>query len=159
MLARKSRRLRSLPACINARENPSAAATKTVWPSGLRRWLKAPFRKGAGSNPAAVILLKTATYWHTQISTPIAMECKISLRSVVAATAQTIRTAFTGEHDMVPFILASRGESGWCSDVTSTHGAWRHAGVRFPLCGVFRKCSCVLSAIAERGFDPRTFGL
>ena len=27
---------------------------KTVWPSGLRRWLKAPFRKGMGSNPTAV---------------------------------------------------------------------------------------------------------
>ena len=29
-----------------------------------------------------------------------------------------------------------RGESGWCSDVTSTHGAWRHAGVRFLFSGV-----------------------
>ena len=29
-----------------------------------------------------------------------------------------------------------RGESGWCSDVTSTHGAWRHAGVRFLLPGI-----------------------
>ena len=29
-----------------------------------------------------------------------------------------------------------RGESGWCSDVTSTHGAWRHAEVRFLLPGV-----------------------
>ena len=27
----------------------------TVWPSGLRRWLKAPFRKGVGSSPTAVI--------------------------------------------------------------------------------------------------------
>ena len=26
----------------------------TVWPSGLRRWLKAPFRKGVGSNPTTV---------------------------------------------------------------------------------------------------------
>ena len=31
-------------------------AIKTVWPSGLRRWLKAPVRKGVGSNPTAVIL-------------------------------------------------------------------------------------------------------
>ena len=29
-------------------------ALMTVWPSGLRRWLKAPFRKGVGSNPTAV---------------------------------------------------------------------------------------------------------
>ena len=28
-----------------------------------------------------------------------------------------------------------RGESGWCSDMTSTHGVWRHAGVRFLLSG------------------------
>jgi hypothetical protein len=32
--------------------------------------------------------------------------------------------------------VVGRGESGWCSDVTSTHGAWRHAGVRFLLPGV-----------------------
>ena len=30
-------------------------SSKTVWPSGLRRWLKAPVRKGVGSNPTAVI--------------------------------------------------------------------------------------------------------
>ena len=29
---------------------------KTVWPSGLRRWLQAPVRKGVGSNPTAVTL-------------------------------------------------------------------------------------------------------
>ena len=29
----------------------------TLWPSGLRRWLKAPFRKGVGSNPTGVNLL------------------------------------------------------------------------------------------------------
>ena len=29
----------------------------------------------------------------------------------------------------------SRGESGWCLDMTSNHGAWRHAGVRFLLSG------------------------
>ena len=28
----------------------------TVWPSGLGRWLKAPVRKGVGSNPTAVTL-------------------------------------------------------------------------------------------------------
>ena len=27
---------------------------ETVWPSGLRRWLQAPVRKGVGSNPTAV---------------------------------------------------------------------------------------------------------
>ena len=33
---------------------------KTVWPSGLRRWLKAPVRKGVGSNPTAVNLSNAA---------------------------------------------------------------------------------------------------
>ena len=34
----------------------------TVWPSGLRRWLQAPVRKGVGSNPTAVTcILKVAT--------------------------------------------------------------------------------------------------
>ena len=32
-------------------------APMTVWPGGLRRWLKAPFRKGVGSNPTAVMSL------------------------------------------------------------------------------------------------------
>ena len=33
----------------------STCTYKTVWPSGLRRWLQAPVRKGVGSNPTAVI--------------------------------------------------------------------------------------------------------
>jgi hypothetical protein len=28
----------------------------TLWPSGLRRWLQAPVRKGVGSNPTGVSL-------------------------------------------------------------------------------------------------------
>lgn len=32
----------------------------TVWPSGLRRWLQAPVRKGVGSNPTAVTLVAVA---------------------------------------------------------------------------------------------------
>ena len=32
-----------------------------VWPSGLRRWLQAPARKGVGPNPTAVTLLAHAT--------------------------------------------------------------------------------------------------
>ena len=37
---------------------------RTVWPSGLRRWLKAPVRKGVGSNPTAVICLKMTSRNH-----------------------------------------------------------------------------------------------
>ena len=45
--------------------------------------------------------------------------------------------------------LSCRGESGWCSDVTSIHGAWRHAGVRFLLPGVFNACGTTASSPAE----------
>ena len=46
------RRLRvSLPGTLNM----------TVWPSGLRRWLQAPVRKGVGSSPTAVSLHKDET--------------------------------------------------------------------------------------------------
>ena len=37
---------------FNSNRNPFL--NKIVWPSGLRRWLKAPVRKGIGSNPTAV---------------------------------------------------------------------------------------------------------
>ena len=37
----------------------------TVWPSGLRRWLKAPVRKGVGSNPTAVTFSVAVSYRHT----------------------------------------------------------------------------------------------
>ena len=36
---------------------------RTVWPSGLRRWLKAPVRKGVGSNPTAVICTMKRSSW------------------------------------------------------------------------------------------------
>ena len=38
-----------------AGKRPCVSRVRTVWPSGLRRWLKAPVRKGVGSNPTAVM--------------------------------------------------------------------------------------------------------
>ena len=35
----------------------------TVWPSGLRRWLQAPVRKGVGSNPTAVTFPLNARFF------------------------------------------------------------------------------------------------
>ena len=45
-------------------------------------------------------------------------------------------------------IIPGGDESGWCSDVASTHGAWRHAGVRFLLrrgefSSILQTCLCV----------------
>ena len=38
----------------------SAGGNATVWPSGLRRWLQAPGRKGVGSNPTAVTTMRVS---------------------------------------------------------------------------------------------------
>ncbi len=46
----------SLCTCPDHMFDPSHRSNKTVWPSGLRRWLQAPVRKGVGSNPTAVTL-------------------------------------------------------------------------------------------------------
>jgi hypothetical protein len=49
--------LHSYP-CLNSTpcDGTGHAEDMTVWPSGLRRWLQAPVRKGVGSNPTAVNL-------------------------------------------------------------------------------------------------------
>ena len=41
--------------CLAPRQLQMRLHVKTVWPSGLRRWLQAPVRKGVGSKPTAVI--------------------------------------------------------------------------------------------------------
>jgi hypothetical protein len=38
---------------------------KTLWPSGLRRWLKAPVRKGVGSNPTGVMIYIVLALWRS----------------------------------------------------------------------------------------------
>ena len=38
--------------------NDAMRVIRTVWPSGLRRWLQAPVRKGVGSNTTAVIYIQ-----------------------------------------------------------------------------------------------------
>ena len=43
-------------------------ANKTVWPSGLRRWLQAPVCKGVGSNPTAVPL-QASCCGHSNVNT------------------------------------------------------------------------------------------
>ena len=60
---------------------------KTVWPSGLRRWLKAPFRKGVGSNPTAVIfdagLFREATLFgsNSSVCTSLLLRTRARVRN------------------------------------------------------------------------------
>ena len=54
------------PTCLGAiaiHVNATYVLCKTVWPSGLRRWLQAPVRKGVGSNPTAV----TFSCWNMRV--------------------------------------------------------------------------------------------
>ena len=64
MGSRSSQRAEAYNALLNAW---TGWAPRTLWPSGLRRWLKAPFRKGVGSNPTGVTL-------HVQVWVSIAKE-------------------------------------------------------------------------------------
>ena len=52
---------------LHCKKEMHFAVPLMLWPSGLRRWLKAPFRKGVGSNPTGVILMNqnsTRSKWH-----------------------------------------------------------------------------------------------
>ena len=51
--------LRDNAVCAYLTLQKPCTETQTVWPSGLRRWLQAPVRKGVGSNP-------TAANWRTK---------------------------------------------------------------------------------------------
>ena len=64
-------------------------------------------------------------------------------------------------------VSLSGDESGWCSDVASTHGAWRHAGVRFLLrrdfaflniCGGYQALSGVAQWLACWAHNPKVRG-
>ena len=54
----------------------------TVWPSGLRRWLQAPVRKGVGSNPTAVSAVRTARSYSV-----LDHYAKVPRKEVTTATA------------------------------------------------------------------------
>ena len=49
-----------------------------------------------------------------------------------------------------------RGESGWWSDMTSTHGAWRHAGIRFLLSGGLSTARALLQHTGRGALELHT---
>ena len=71
----------------NAKENGELyLLLKTVWPSGLRRWLKAPVRKGVGSNPTAVISKRQ----QSTISKKLPFRSQCSVPSIVVLESANI---------------------------------------------------------------------
>ena len=66
-------------ACAHVRARVPELAPKTLWPSGLRRWLKAPVRKGVGSSPTGVmspsIHALARQDWHDCFASACALWC------------------------------------------------------------------------------------
>ena len=82
---------------------------RTVWPSGLRRWLKAPVRKGVGSNPTGVILKKchlwasafrNRVFQRPQHRSMTGVVSKAFVRSTAAADACFHRVRYE-KHDLI----------------------------------------------------------
>jgi hypothetical protein len=121
--------------CQNHRRRCHTRFGKTVWPRSLRRWLEVTFREGVGSNPKTVISCAVAD-----------VESRSLDWQFHSSRASQSRSPF-GPRQLpmlsiaAPLSLHSRGESRWCSDVTSTRRAWRLASFRFLLPGV--RCSGV----------------
>ena len=53
---------------------------------------------------------------------------EIKLAGLAAPMAQTSAQLHLSTERGGTHAHEGRDESGWCSDMTSTHGAWRHAG-------------------------------
>ena len=64
-----------------------ATQIKTLWPSGLRRWLKAPFRKGVGSNPTGVTYGHLCAVVHPSDSMVMIKQCVYMLSVHVSGQA------------------------------------------------------------------------
>ena len=54
------------PRKASGRPGPTKTNFHTICVKGLRRWLKAPFRKGVSSNPTAVICSSSRRAWSRQ---------------------------------------------------------------------------------------------
>ena len=83
---------------------------KTVWPSGLRRWLQAPVRKGVGSNPTAVKLHINAFLSVLRSSPPLQM------------------SAGPARQELSPMSVHTRGGSRH-SNAAQTLARWAHGVV------------------------------
>jgi hypothetical protein len=120
------------PKCANRHATIIAgAAIPNVKSSGLRRWLTATFREGVGSTPKVVICCYVADVESRNLD----WECHSSATSRSPSPVRPRHLPMVCLIIKAPLSLYSRGASGWCLDVTSGHGAWRHAEGRFLLPG------------------------
>ena len=69
---------------------PVLACSMKFWPSGLRRWLNAPVRKGVGSNPTDVIF--DGTQWlHVRTHTVLRARLNKNLAELSQALASSAK--------------------------------------------------------------------
>ena len=73
-----------------------ASCSRTVWPSGVRRWFQAPVRKGVGSNPTAV------TFSNDQVTDVCANAWKTTIDRMLFCTG----TLLPSRHGQTPTGLA-----------------------------------------------------
>ena len=81
----------------------------TVWPSGLRRWLKAPFRKGVGSNPTAVTFFSSRSQVRALVPGPRKKHDTVSER-LRRWTRNPLGSARRGSNPLG--VVSSRGTRG-----------------------------------------------
>ena len=90
----------------------------TVWPSGLRRWLQAPVRKGMGSNPTAVSSLQ-------QSCVAAAPATELNQHFCPNAHSKTLRAQGAVGRLLVSRGIASAAESDSCGVRTHALADWR----------------------------------
>jgi hypothetical protein len=100
--------------CQNHRRRGHTQCGKTVWRSGPRRWLQAPFRKGMGSSPTAVICCVVGDVESRNLEW--LCHCATSSRSCSLFRPRQLPMVCSSIK--APLSLHRRSESGWYSGVT-----------------------------------------
>ena len=136
----------------------SRSSPRTLWPSGLRRWLKAPFRKGVGSNPTGVILKivicglqldAIACFSDGSIGVS---QLRLQRHSFAFASLQT--SASTG-HGMKSMISLGVWRNGSASDSRSEGWEFESLCPHFLLGGFERVSMCVLAWPLRRKLEEQ----
>ena len=102
-------------------------------PSKSFSWFVSPPRSRPRSLPRSVApsLTPSLVRPFARSFAPIARSFAPSLVRLLACLAHLDDHPARQRYAPLSHFSPSQGDSGWCSDVTSTHGVWRHTGVRF----------------------------
>ncbi len=119
----------------------------TVWPSGLRRWLQAPVRKGVGSNPTAVTFERSRAFFFAR-----GPPCSRELRGAT------------------PFVRITRASASWspfscCRKMHGRSHVWCCRPLHWRVCPAHCFCDSLAewskalaqgASLQARGFEPHS---